>query len=670
MSYLNLYRRWRPQKFSEVTAQPHITRTLSHALSRESVSHAYLFCGPRGTGKTTVAKILAKAINCDYYPAPEPCDGCQSCLRIKQGASLDVNELDAASNRGIEEIRELKEKSRYASASGRYKVYIIDEAHMLTSEAFNALLKTLEEPPPRVVFILATTEPSRLPSTVVSRCQRFDFRLLKDRDIIERMESIICEEHWECEYRVLPLIARLSGGAMRDALGLLEQVQVYADGKITAQHVYDLTGMPGAETLDDLAAALVEDNLVAGLEAIREVTYGGKDINLFVKEVLYFFTRLLIAGNSKEVQNLDESRVYSDYLEKYRGCLSSDALLEIVTIAHSLSTEIKFSDSPHFQLEVAFLKMIKACRQSGLASVEQWKERIEQLEQEIRTVKKDTPPAARSSPSSKTEENRAVENSMVEPAQETPPDSQQEKQPGNKNTQSEKSRKSKKAEAGGEVKQEEKEKTETEMKEKGIDAQENPKALEESSSAAEGGTFSGDLMEEWERVLRALGRQKQRILLGMVQEATPLKFSEGKLVLSLKKEQSFNKDMIMNKKRQELEQVIFQEMGQKFTVSVVLSENEEGQEKTTTHGGPASSLPEDTEDNTETSAEKGNDKEEETRNENKGSAVGKEEETNRNTGKEENSVELEEEGEDLVKEALRLFNGTMVEPENNQYKEV
>ena len=233
MEYLALYRKWRPKVFEDMIGQEHITRTLKNAVKNGRVSHAYLFCGPRGTGKTSAAKILAKALNCEKGPAPVPCNQCSLCVGINRGRVMDVLEIDAASNRGIDEIRELRDKVRYGSAQARFKVYIIDEVHMLTPEAFNALLKTLEEPPENVVFILATTEPHKLPQTILSRCQRFDFRRIPIPVLIQGLSRVASGEKSEVEEDVLHLIARNSEGGMRDALGLLEQVISYSGDSIT-----------------------------------------------------------------------------------------------------------------------------------------------------------------------------------------------------------------------------------------------------------------------------------------------------------------------------------------------------------------------------------------------------------------------------------------------------
>jgi len=244
MNYVALYRKWRSQKFSEVVGQEHIVRALSNAIKMGWISHAYLFAGPRGTGKTTVARIFAKALNCREGPTVDPCNKCDQCISIQQGTSLDVIELDAASNRGIDEIRNLREQTRFVPMGGRYRVFIIDEAHMLTQEAFNALLKTLEEPPPGIMFILATTDPQKIPPTIISRCLRFDFRRIPDELIEKRLEEIARGESIEYEKGALEILARYADGSLRDALAYMEEAILYGGGSLKEKDVVECLGVP------------------------------------------------------------------------------------------------------------------------------------------------------------------------------------------------------------------------------------------------------------------------------------------------------------------------------------------------------------------------------------------------------------------------------------------
>jgi len=359
VAYLSLYRRHRPLTFADMTGQEHITRTLSNALGSGRLAHAYLFCGPRGTGKTTVAKILARAVNCEQYPASEPCGTCSPCKNIAAGVSMDVIEMDAASNRGIDEIRELRERTRYASGENRFKVYIIDEAHMLTAEACNAFLKTLEEPPPNVIFMLATTDPSRLPSTIVSRCQRFDFHLLTVDQIRQRIEQILDQENRQSEPEAISLMARLADGSLRDALGILEQCSSYSEDLISAEQVRIVTGATMTETIEALIKAAVENDPDSGLEIIEQVVYSGRDLQLLVRDLTFVFSRLLLQEKSGGGSRAEQSHGFEDILQTYRGRVSRDLLLEAVELLHEAGNELRHARFPQFILEVSFIRLLR-----------------------------------------------------------------------------------------------------------------------------------------------------------------------------------------------------------------------------------------------------------------------------------------------------------------------
>lgn len=295
MEYLSLYRKWRPQSFAQdFVGQEHVVRTLRNALLHNQVAHAYLFTGPRGTGKTSAAKILAKAVNCSGRgEKPDPCNQCPSCQRIADGVSLDVMEIDGASNRGIDEVRDLREKVKFAPVEGNYKVYIIDEVHMLTTEAFNALLKTLEEPPPHVIFIFATTEIHKVPSTILSRCQRFDFKRLTVEEIVGHLTRLAQAEGLEAQEEALHVIGRETDGGMRDAIGLLEQGIAYAEGKLTAGDVRAVLGLAENEALMAFGRAIAAHDPAAGLAVIEKAGEEGKDPALFARQLARFFRDLL-----------------------------------------------------------------------------------------------------------------------------------------------------------------------------------------------------------------------------------------------------------------------------------------------------------------------------------------------------------------------------------------
>ncbi|MDR3288539.1 MAG: DNA polymerase III subunit gamma/tau, partial [Peptococcaceae bacterium] len=297
MGYLALYRQWRPKTFAEMVGQEHVTKTFVNALKREQIAHAYLFSGPRGTGKTTAAKILAKALNCQQRDGAEPCNQCPSCLSIDQGVAMEVLEIDAASNRGIDEMRDLREKVKLSAGQDRYKVYIIDEVHMLTTEAFNALLKTLEEPPPKVVFILATTEAHKIPPTILSRVQRFEFHRIRQEDIQTRLAEVCEALKRSVEPEALAVIAMKAEGGLRDALSILDQCLILDDDLDVAQ-VYQVLGMVGETYSADLADALLTGDYARVLEILEEGVRLGCDPRQIMLELLEYLRQMLLSLTS------------------------------------------------------------------------------------------------------------------------------------------------------------------------------------------------------------------------------------------------------------------------------------------------------------------------------------------------------------------------------------
>lgn len=383
-TYTALYRRFRPNLFSEVVGQEHVTRTLQNALTAGRVAHAYLFCGLRGTGKTTLAKLFSRALNCGEGVNPEPCNRCRSCREILDGRSMDVLELDAASNRGIDEIRDLREKVRYAPASSRYKVYIIDEVHMLTNEAFNALLKTLEEPPAGVIFILATTEVHKLPATVISRCQRFDFHLLEPVQVVSRLREIAEEMDFAVEEETLYLLARLAEGSVRDALGFLEQCRAYGGEKIEHEEVLEIMGLSSPEVIYNLLQAVIDDDTGSGLETITSIIHGGRDLHRFLRELILYLRKLLVlqvGSGSDEV--LDDVPSLSPYLQKHRDKFHHTVILEMLEILQDLTYQLKGASQPQFLVELSFLRMTRAYRFRRYLSPQGLLSRLEELEEKL-----------------------------------------------------------------------------------------------------------------------------------------------------------------------------------------------------------------------------------------------------------------------------------------------
>lgn len=372
--YQALARKWRPQQFKDVLGQDHVTRTLANAIRLDRIGHAYLFTGPRGIGKTTLARILAKAINCAEGPTAEPCDKCSSCLGIIAGNSLDVIEIDGASNRGINEIRELRENVKFAPTSSRCKLYIIDEVHMLTKEAFNALLKTLEEPPPAVKFIFATTDPHKLPATIISRCQRFDLRKLSDGELVARFKAILEDEKREYEEEALGLLAGFAGGSMRDGESFLDQLLVYCDQKITAGDVVDLLGAVPVEVINSVSDSILAADPAGVLKTAENVFEKGWDLNQFIAALVSHFHNLLfslLTGPPAAREDASEGPA-----EKSQG-FSRPQLMFIINELLALESAVKEVISPRVAIEVTLAKLASAPRR---VYVEDLIRRLEALE--------------------------------------------------------------------------------------------------------------------------------------------------------------------------------------------------------------------------------------------------------------------------------------------------
>ncbi|OAB47749.1 DNA polymerase III subunit gamma/tau [Paenibacillus antarcticus] len=357
MEHIALYRAWRPQSFQDMVGQQHIIQTLQNAIREQRVSHAYLFSGPRGTGKTSAAKILAKAVNCERGPEPEPCNECESCRRITAGAVMDVQEIDAASNRGVDEIRDLREKVKYAPTEVRQKVYIIDEVHMLTTEAFNALLKTLEEPPPHVMFILATTEPHKLPATIISRCQRFDFRRVSLDEQTERLRRICDEEGIKAEDEALQYIARLSDGGMRDALSILDQIASFTEDIVSYQQVLNMTGGIASEQFGRLAQGLLDGNIGLVLQMVEDFMQEGKSADKCMENLLYYFRDLLMIKMVPHADKLTDRVLNPEEYKEMAETFSREQLFQMIDILNHYQSEMKYASQPQTLFEVALLKL-------------------------------------------------------------------------------------------------------------------------------------------------------------------------------------------------------------------------------------------------------------------------------------------------------------------------
>lgn len=355
MSYKALYRTYRPSSFEEVVGQKHIVATLKNAVKQNKIAHAYLFCGPRGTGKTSIAKLLAKAVNCENHEQA-PCNVCQSCVAIQQGNHPDIVEIDAASNNGVDEVRDLIEKVKYAPLEGRYKVYIIDEVHMMSSGAFNALLKTLEEPPAHVIFILATTEPQKVLPTIISRCQRYDFTKVSQSEIIQRLETVMKQEHIQIEDEALRLIAQLADGGMRDALSILDQCIAYAQNNITAVHVNEIYGITTIREKIEILMWTFKHQAQPLLEKIRTLNEKGVDIKRLTQDLLEILKECVIYTYTQDAELL--SRINAEEAGQILTDRSSHELLALIDILMDTTEKYRTAGSAASYFEVAVLKMM------------------------------------------------------------------------------------------------------------------------------------------------------------------------------------------------------------------------------------------------------------------------------------------------------------------------
>ena len=383
MAYKALYREMRPRAFRDVVGQEHITTTLKNQIENDKIAHAYLFCGTRGTGKTTTAKIMAKALNCLDIKNGEPCNECEMCKKINEGLAIDVTELDAASNNGIDKIRDIIDDSKYPPQEARFKVYIMDEVHMLSLGAVNAFLKTLEEPPKNVIFILATTDPQKLPITILSRCQRFDFRRINNKDIGGYLRSIVDKKGVLADDKSLELISRTSDGAMRDALSILDQAMAMGDGKVDYNQVVTMLGLVTNDNLFKLTSAIIERNIEDGMNTIESIVIAGKDIYLFIKDLIGHFRNLLmikVTNNPEEV--LDMSLDNIKLIKEQGSRIRVEEIMRDIRILQEAEANAKLSKESRLYLELAIIKM---CKIEYDTSSEVILARINKLEEELKS---------------------------------------------------------------------------------------------------------------------------------------------------------------------------------------------------------------------------------------------------------------------------------------------
>ena len=382
MGYTALYRKFRPQNFEDVKGQEHIVTTLKNQIKADRIGHAYLFCGTRGTGKTTIAKILAKAVNCEHPIDGSPCNECAACRAINEGTSMNMIEIDAASNNGVDNIREIREEVAYRPTQGRYKVYIIDEVHMLSTGAFNALLKTLEEPPSYVIFILATTEAHKIPITILSRCQRYDFRRITADTIAARLMELMKKEGNDVEEKAIRYIAKVADGSMRDALSLLDQcIAFYLGETLTYEKVLENLGAVDTEVFSGLLRKILSQDTAGAMKTLEDILIQGREMSQFVTDFIWYLRNLLLIATSDNAEEAVDASAETLARMKEESCMAdAETFMRYIRIFSELSNQIKYASQKRVLVEIALIKLCQPVMETNLDSLY---DRVRVLEEKL-----------------------------------------------------------------------------------------------------------------------------------------------------------------------------------------------------------------------------------------------------------------------------------------------
>lgn len=393
MSYTALYRKFRPKDFEDVKGQEHIVTTLKNQIKADRIGHAYLFCGTRGTGKTTIAKILARAVNCEHPVYGSPCNTCKTCRAILEGTSMNVIEIDAASNNGVDNIREIREEVAYRPTEGRYKVYIIDEVHMLSTGAFNALLKTLEEPPSYVIFILATTEAHKIPITILSRCQRYDFRRITVETIANRLTELMEKEGNDVEEKAIRYIAKAADGSMRDALSLLDQcIAFYLGETLTYEKVLENLGAVDTDIFSGLLRKILRQDTAGAVKTLEEIILQGKEMGQFVTDFIWYLRNLLLIGSSEHPEEaVDVSAENLEKMKEESAMMDAETLMRYIRVFSELSNQIKYASQKRVLVEIALIKLCQPVMETNLDSLY---DRVRVLEEKLKNGVVAAPPVS------------------------------------------------------------------------------------------------------------------------------------------------------------------------------------------------------------------------------------------------------------------------------------